>query len=377
MAWNEPGGNKPKDPWGGGDQGPPDLDEALKKFQEKIHALFGGGKGKSSGGGNSTDFGVVALLGAVLALAMYAYFALYQIDEQERAVVLRLGKYHETVKPGLHWNWPLIDRVMKVNVTKVRSLSHKAVMLTEDENIVDVSVSVQYRVADPKKFVLAAKNPEDSLLQATESSLRHSVGGMAMGQIIITEGREQIVAETQQRLQSYLDLYQTGIQIDKVNIDGAHAPAQVQESFDDVSRAKEDLERLKNEAETYANGVIPEARGRAQRQIEEANAYRDQVIARAEGEAARFEKLLGEYKKAPEVTRQRLYIDAVKDVLSSSSKVLIDVQGGSNMMYLPLDKLLEQQNSGDRSVNASGGEVQLEQLPTLRRDAPVRGREGR
>lgn len=376
MAWNEPGGNKPKDPWGGGDQGPPDLDEALKKFQEKIHSLFGG-KGKSSGGGNSTDFGVVALLGLILAVAIYAYFALYQLDQQERAVVLRLGKFHETVNPGLHWNWPLIDRVMKVNVTKSRSLSHKAVMLTEDENIVDVSISVQYRVADPKKFVLAVKNPEDSLLQATESSLRHTVGGMAMGQIIITEGREQIVAETQQRLQTYLDIYQTGIQIDKVNIDAAHAPAQVQESFDDVSRAREDHDRLKNEAETYANGVVPDARGRAQRQLQEAIAYRDQVIARAEGEAARFEKLLGEYKKAPEVMRQRLYVDAIQDVLSNSSKVLVDVQGGNNMMYLPLDKLLEQQNSGDRGATANGAEVQLEQLPTPRRDAPARGREGR
>lgn len=376
MAWNEPGGgNKPKDPWGGGDQGPPDLDEALKKFQEKIHSLFGG-KGKSSGGGNSTDFGVVALLGAVLALAIYAYFALYQLDQQERAVVLRFGKYYETVNPGLHWNWPLIDQVMKVNVTKVQSVGHHAVMLTQDENIVDVSISVQYRVADPQSYLLKVKQPESSLEQAMESSLRHVVGGAVMDQII-TEGREQIAVDVQQRLQQYLDAYQTGIQVDKVNIEDAHAPSQVQDAFNDVPRAKEDRERLKNEAETYANGVVPEARGRAQRQIEEASAYRDQVIARAQGEAARFEKLLAEYKRSPEVMRQRLYIDAIQDVLSNNSKVLVDVQGGNNMLYLPLDKMLEQQNSGDRSPSVSGAEVPLEQLPTPRRDAPTRGREGR
>jgi modulator of FtsH protease HflK len=378
MAWNEPGGNKPKDPWGGGDQGPPDLDEALKKFQEKIHGLFGGkGKGKSSGGGdNSPDLSVVILLSAIVAAAIYAYFALYQIDQQERAVVLRFGKYYETVNPGLHWNWPLVDQVKKVNVTKVQSVGHHSVMLTQDENIVDVSISVQYRVADPQSYLLKVKQPEGSLEQAMESSLRHVVGGAVMDQII-TEGREQIAVDVQQRLQQYLDAYQTGIQIAKVNIEDAHAPSQVQDAFNDVPRAKEDRERLKNEAETYANGVVPEARGRAQRQFEEASAYRDQVIARAQGEAARFEKLLAEYKRAPEVMRQRLYVDAIQDVLSNSSKVLIDVQGGNNMMYLPLDKLLEQQNSGERGVNASGAEVQMEQLPTLRRDVPVRGREGR
>lgn len=372
MAWNEPGGNKPKDPWGGGDQGPPDLDEALKKFQEKIQGLFGGGKSPSNG-----EVGGVALLGAILAVVIYAYFALYQLDEQERAVVLRLGKYHETVKPGLHWNWPLIDRVMKVNVTKLQSASHRSVMLTQDENIVEISMSVQYLIADPQSYLLKVKQPEGSLEQAMESSLRHVVGGTVMDRII-TDGREQVAVDVQQRLQQYLDAYQTGIQVAKVNIEDAHAPAQVQDAFNDVPRAKEDRERLKNEAETYANGVVPEARGRAQRQIEEASAYRDQVVARAEGEAARFQKLLTEYKKAPEVTRQRLYIEAMQDVLSSNSKVLIDTQGGNNMIYLPLDKLLEQHTGGsDHSVTTSGAEVQLEPSPPLRRESSSRGREGR
>jgi len=238
-----------------------------------------------------------------------------------------------------------------------------------------VSISVQYRVADPKKFVLSVKNPEDSLLQATESALRQAVGGIAMGQVIITEGREQIAVETQQRLQSYADAYQTGIQIDKVNIEGTHAPAQVQEAFDDVARAKEDLERLKNEAETYANGIIPEARGRAQRQIEEANGYHDQVIARAEGEADRFSKLLDEYRKAPEVMRQRLYIETMQAVLGSTSKVMVDVSGSNNMLYLPLDKIVR---GDDRSRGVSVQELPQVGDPAqgLHRDtAPVR--EGR
>lgn len=374
MAWNEPGGNKPKDPWGGGDQGPPDLDEALKKFQEKIQGLFGGGKNSSNK--NSSDFGGVALLGVILGAVIYAYFALYQLDEQERAVVLRLGKYHETVKPGLHWNWPLIDRVMKINVTKLQSAAHRSVMLTQDENIVEISMSVQYLIADPQSYLLKVKQPEGSLEQAMESSLRHVVGGTVMDRII-TDGREQVAVDVQQRLQQYLDAYQTGIQVAKVNIEDAHAPSQVQDAFNDVPRAKEDRERLKNEAETYANGVVPEARGRAQRQLEEASAYRDQVIARAEGEAARFEKLLVEYKKSPDVTRQRLYVDAMQDVLSTNNKVLIDTQGNNNMLYLPLDKLVGQPNGGERAGSTSTTEVQMEPLPTLRRDSPSRGREGR
>lgn len=374
MAWNEPGGNKPRDPWGGGDQGPPDLDAALKKFQEKINGLLGGKK--PVGGRPAPSGGLLAFVGIGVAV-LYFISGFYQIDEQERAVVLRLGKYHETVNPGLHWNWPLIDRVTKVNVTKVQSAGHRSVMLTQDENIVDISISVQYRINDPQSYLLQVKQPERSLEQAMESALRHVVGGQLMGQII-TEGREQIAVDVQQRLQQYLEAYQTGIQIAKVNIEDAHAPAQVQEAFDDVTRAKEDRERLKNEAETYANGIIPEARGRAQRQIEEATGYREQVVSRAEGEAARFDKLLAEYRKAPEVTRQRLYLETMQAVLSGTSKVLVDVQGGNNMMYLPLDKIMEQQNAGSSAGSMGAAEVQVEPLPPLRREtSPRSGREVR
>jgi modulator of FtsH protease HflK len=374
MAWNEPGGGKPKDPWGGGDQGPPDLDEALKKFQQKINSMFGGGK--SGSGGSSSVPGGGNLLAMILvgAAVLYFLFGFYQLDQQERAVVLRLGQFKEVVNPGLHWNFPLVDRVAKVNVTKVQSAGHRSVMLTQDENIVDISISVQYRVADPQSYLLRVRNPEGALEQAMESALRHVVGGVVMDQII-TEGREQIAVDVQERLQQYLDAYQTGMLIAKVNVEDAHAPSQVQEAFDDVTRAKEDRERLKNEAEAYANGIIPEARGRAQRQIEEASAYREQVVSRAEGEAARFEKLLTEYRKAPEVTRQRLYIDAIQGVLNSSTKVLVDVQGGNNMLYLPLDKIVPQQNAAESTAPTT--EIQVESLPPMRRDTPSRGREGR
>jgi modulator of FtsH protease HflK len=348
MAWNEPGGgnNKgPKDPWGGGDQGPPDLDEALKKLQEKLGGIFGGssGSGGSSGGGKAFSG---ALFGVIVAgaLVVWGLMGFYQIDQQERAVVLRFGEYHSTVQPGLQWNPPLIDEVIKVNTTKVRAASLREIMLTQDENIVEVRLSVQYVIEDPTKFVLKVREPERSLQHAAQSALRHVVGGTTMD-LVLTEGRAQIGVDVDQRLQEYLDMYETGIQVSKVNVDESKPPSQVQEAFDDVIKAREDEERVKNEAQAYANAVVPEARGAAQRQIEEASAYREQVIANADGEADRFNKLLAEYEKAPEVTRERLYLDAVQGVYSNTNKVMVDVEGGNNMMYLPLDKLAEQSQS--------------------------------
>ncbi len=375
MAWNEPGGGNQKDPWGGRDQGPPDLDEALRKLQEKLNGIFGG-KQRPTGGGASGGSGALFAIALVVLGLIYFALGFYQVDQQERAVVLRLGRYLETVNPGLHWNWPMVDQVTKENVTKVRSLGHRSQMLTEDENIVDVAISVQYTVASVEDFLLQVKQPEASLAQAMESALRHVVGGAVMGQVI-TEGREQIAVDVQQRLQQYLDTYRTGILVAKVNIEEAHAPAQVQEAFDDVTRAKEDRERLKNEAEAYANSIIPEARGRAQRHLEEAAAYREQVIARAQGEAARFENLLGEYRKAPDVMRNRLYIDAVQSVLGSSSKVMIDVKGGNNLLYLPLDRMT--QGGASTGVGSAAGEMPLlgDQMQSLRTDNRVRVRESR
>jgi membrane protease subunit HflK len=383
MAWNEPGGNgkKPQDPWGGGDQGPPDLDEVLRKLQEKLSGLFGGGggsgSGPSSGGGASMAVSGGVLLVIVLGiLLVWAMMGFYTIDQQERGVVLRFGRYSETVQPGLQWNPPLIDTVTKVNVTRVNNATHREKMLTEDENIVEVNLSVQYLINQPENFVLKVRAPERSLMHATESALRHVVGGSAMD-YVLTDGRAQLAIDVQQRLQGYLDYYETGILVSKVNIDDAKPPSEVQEAFDDVIKAREDEERVKNEAQAYANGIIPEARGAAQRQIEESNAYKEEVVANAFGEADRFNKLLTEYRKAPEVTRQRLYLDAVEEVMSNTSKVMVDVEGGNNMMYLPLDRLMEQSGK----VQTRGGDgsgIDIRELTDqiyeqIRRDNAARG----
>ena len=372
MAWNESnGGNNPRDPWGGGNQGPPDLDEALKKLQRQLGSLFGGG---SSGGGNKTGKPLL-FVGFFAVIFVWALSGFYQVDEQERAVVLRFGKYFDTVQPGLQWNPPLVDSVIVVNTTKVRAASFREIMLTQDENIVEVKLSVQYVIDDPTKFVLEVRDPERSLQHAAQSALRHVVGDMPMD-MVLTEGRAGIAIDVQERLQNYIRLYGTGIRISKVNVDESNPPSQVQAAFDDVIKAREDEERVKNEAEAYANGIVPEARGQAQRQLEEADAYRQQVIANAEGEADRFNKLLQEFKKAPAVTRERLYIDAIEDVLSNTSKVMVDVEGGNNMIYLPLDKIApaKLQNSRALDINSSNiRELTNAVTEQLRLDAAVAG----
>ncbi len=378
MAWNEPGGGKndSRDPWGGGgDQGPPDLDEALKKLQEKLGGLFGGGSssGSSGGGLSKSTIGIIALV----AVLVWGLMGVYQIDEQERGVVLRFGKFHETVQPGLQWNPPLIDSVTVVNTTKVRSTSFTEIMLTQDENIVEVRLSVQYEILDPEKFVLKVRDPERSLQHATQSALRHVVGGTSMD-LVLTTGRAQIGVDVHDRLQNYVDMYGTGIDVQKVTVDESKPPTQVQAAFDDVIKAREDEERVKNEAQAYANGIVPEARGAAQRQIEEASAYKEQVIANAQGEASRFNQLLAEYRKAPEVTRERLYLDAVQQVFTQTNKVMVDVEGGNNVMYLPLDKMATQvgaiAGARDTRVNSSNiRELTDAVMEQLRRDAAATG----
>ena len=345
MSWNEPnGGNGPRDPWGGKDQGPPDLDEALRKLQAQLNGFFGRRSGGSSGGSGKGMGGLVGIV-AIVALTIWGLLGLTQIGEQERAVVLRLGEYSKTAQPGLFWYPRGIDTLTRVNITQVRSAQFRETMLTQDENIVDVSMSVQYVINDPINFVLEVRDPERSLQHAAQSALRHVVGDGTMA-LVLTEGRAEIAVKVRERLQLYLRNYTTGISVQKVNIDDASPPTQVQEAFDDVIKAREDEERVKNEAESYANGIVPEARGRAQRIEEEAEAYRQQVIAKATGEAKRFDQLLDEYSKAPKVTRERLYLDALESVLSKTNKVMVDVEGGNNVMYLPLDKMAPSAGSG-------------------------------
>lgn len=368
MAWNEPGGNgKQRDPWGG-DQGPPDLDEAFRKFREKLGGALGGG-GTGDARFNSGVIGLVLLL----IFGVWFYLGIYVIDEQERAVVLRFGRYHQTLDPGLNWKPRLMDQVVPVNVTKERQYASEGRMLTQDENIVELQIVVQYNISDVKSFVLNVRDPEFSLRQATESALRHVVGSTRLDQVL-SEGRGQISDEVKVKLQSYLDNYGTGIQVVKITIQEARPPAQVKAAFDDVIKAKEDEERLKNEASAYANGIVPEARGRAQRILEEAAAYRGKVVAEAQGEAQRFEKLLAEYRKAPEVTRERLYLDAVQRVMSASSKVLVDVPGGNNVLYLPLDRMARPGEAAAAPRQGAApvdpvGEVADEVVDRLRRES--------
>jgi membrane protease subunit HflK len=350
MAWNEPGNGKDQDPWGNrGDQGPPDLDEAFRKLQNNLSSLFGGGSG---GGGTAKplNFNMIGLVGVAL-LILYFALGVYQVDEQEKGVVLRFGKAQPTIiLPGLHWNPPLIDQVLLENVTRVRSSAHDSEMLTEDENIVKVKMTVQYVISDIKKYKLDVRNPDQSLLQATESALRHVVGSTEMHQVL-TEGREQLAYDVRDRIQTYMEDYGTGIQATQVNIEETAPPDAVRAAFDDVIRAREDEVRLRNEADAYANQVIPEARGEAQRLLEEAQGYKQTKIAQATGEAERFNKLYVEYKLAPEVTRERIYLDTIESVMMNSTKVLIDVDGGNNLLYLPLDKIMQQSSSAVPSYN--------------------------
>ncbi len=358
MAWNEPGNNgNGNNPWGGGrrggDQGPPDIDEVIKNLSKKVNGLFGSSSGGSGGGGASQvpgnmSAGVLVGLVAVAAI-IWGFMGFYVVDEAERGVVLRFGKVlNATVAPGLHWNPPIVDEVNLVNVSELNAKTYEnRAMLTTDENIIDIDVTVQYVIQDPVNYVIAVQDPERSLDNAAESAIRHEVGSNFMDQILTT-GREQMAAAVQDRLQEYMDNYDTGIRVARVNVVQAQPPDAVRPAFDDVIRAREDEQRAQNQAQQFANQRIPEARGEAQRQIEQANAYKQQAIAQAEGEASRFDQLLVEYQKAPEVTRQRLYIESLQDVMTASSKVMIDVEGGNNMLYVPLDKIMEQNAAAGR-----------------------------
>ncbi|WP_166254201.1 FtsH protease activity modulator HflK [Marinobacter salicampi] len=370
MAWNEPGGNRNEnDPWGTGggnrggkDQGPPDLDEALRKGLDKLNKLLGGkgkksGPGGSSGGGggsSSGGFGAILAVAAILFLGYVIFQSFYTVDEQERAVVLRFGEYHSTAEPGLRFKVPLIDNVTKVRVTSVRTAQSQGQMLTEDENLVSVDLQVQYRVDSAQAYVLNVRDSNEALAYATDSALRHEVGSSSLDQVL-TEGRAELAVRVEQRLQRFLEDYGTGLRIVRVNVESTQPPEAVQEAFREVQRAREDEQRVKEEAETYRNKVVPEARGRAQRLIEEAMAYKQQVVERARGETARFNELLTVYRDAPEVTRDRMYIGALEKVLSNTTKVLVDTESSDNMMFLPLDRIVNREAGAGSAGNSGSG----------------------
>ncbi|MCP3700115.1 MAG: FtsH protease activity modulator HflK [Aliivibrio sp.] len=387
MAWNEPGNNNNngggdnKDPWGnknrgGRDQGPPDLDEVFNKLSQKLSGKFGGGnKGGNNNGGNGLpSFGNGGAIGlgliAVVAIGIWIFSGFYTIGESERGVVLRFGQYERMVDPGLNWKPTFIEEVIPVNVQSIRSLNSKGLMLTKDENVVTVEMGVQYRVADARKYLFTVTNADDSLRQATDSALRAVIGDATMD-AILTSGRQEIRQRTQEMLNRIIDKYDMGLLVVDVNFQSARPPEQVKASFDDAIAAREDEERFIREAEAYSNDILPKATGRAERLKKEAQGYTERTVNEAIGQIAQFEKLFPEYKKAPEVTRTRLYLDTMERVYSNTSKVLIDSESNGNLLYLPLDKITGNQQSATSSPRTSTSqsknynfEVEKKQQPT-------------
>ncbi len=398
MAWNQPGGNGSRDPWGdrGGQQGPPDLDEVLKKLQGKLGGIFGGKTGR--GGGSGGSGGGPSLLGGGLSIGLIAAIAfgvwfvagVFIVDPAEEAVVLRFGKYSRTEGPGPHWAPYFIDEVRTVNVQAIRSeeigfrsqggskgsVPNEALMLTEDENIVDLQFAVQYRVKNAADFLFQVQDPVTTLSEVTESAVREIVGRSKMD-FVITQGRDVVAAEVERLTQEIADRYRTGLEILSVNMQNAQPPAQVQDAFIDAIKAREDQERIINEARAFRSDIVPKARGEADAIRERAEAYRQRVIAQAEGETSRFLQVLAEYEKAPEVTRERLYIETVESVMSNTSKVMMDVPGGNNLLYLPLDKIIDAARVGEgaraRQVPDSDS-VPRTTYDSDRRDRDLRGR---
>jgi len=363
MAWNEPG-NGDKDPWGNrGNDGPPDLDDVIRNMQNKLGGLFGGKKSddnKSSDEGGSLGFGLIA----AVVLVVWLFSGIYIIEPAEEGVVLQFGKYSETTKSGPHWHIPFpVEKVEIVDVQQIRNaeigyrstggragsnIHSESLMLTKDENIVDLKIAVQYRIKDASMYLFNVRNADLTLRQMTESAIRETVGKSDMD-FVLTEGRSAIVSDTESLLQGMLDTLETGLEITSVNMQDVQPPEQVQAAFADAVKAREDEVRQKNEAEAYANDIVPRARGASFRLVQEAEAYKSQIMAKAQGETSRFLQVMAEYEKAPKITKERLYLDTMESVYSQSQKVLVDVSKDSNnVLYLPLDRM-----RGSASVSPS------------------------
>ena len=334
MAWNEPGN---KDPWGR-NKNNASIDGVFKDFKKVIDDLLGSNNSMPPSSKKSAGF-----LSAII-LVIYLLSGIYIVNDGERGVVLQFGSFNEITMPGPHWVPRFIQSVEIVDVSKIRSVQQKAVMLTEDENIVSISFAIQYDIKDASNFIFNLREPDITVSQAGESAIREVMGQNSMD-YIITEGRTGVATDTKKLLQSVLDSYGAGVNIQTLNILEAQPPEQVQDAFSDAIKAREDEQRYINEAEAYRNEIIPLARGKAKQMIEQAIAYKVKLINSAEGEASRFSQLFDEYKKAPEVTKERLYLEAVESVLSKSSKIMIDVDGGNNLMYLPLDQLVNRNSA--------------------------------
>ena len=376
MAWNQPGNNgQDRDPWGssnnqggnsggngnkgGRDQGPPDLDDIFRKLSKKLGG-FGGGKGGSGGGSSSQGprapiGGRVVGIAAAAVVIIWAASGFYTIKEAERGVVTRFGKFSHLVEPGLNWKPTFIDDVTAVNVEAVRELAASGVMLTSDENVVRVEMNVQYRITDPQKYLYSVTSADDSLRQATDSALRGVIGKYTMDRIL-TEGRTVIRSDTQRELEETIRPYNMGITLLDVNFQAARPPEEVKAAFDDAIAARENEQQYIREAEAYANEVQPQANGKAQRLLEEARAYKTKTVLEAQGEVSRFARILPEYKAAPQITRERLYIETMEKVLSHTRKVLVNDKGG-NLMVLPLDQMLKGNASAAKQSSSESSDL--------------------
>ena len=383
MAWNEPGGDK-NDPWknrGGKEQGPPDIDDVLKNLFGKFSKGGNNNGGGKSGGPSLSGkgFGLVA----VLAIIIYLLSGIYTVKEAERGVVLRFGEFHSLAQPGLQWRLTFIDRVIPVNIQSIRDQASSGSMLTEDENVVSVEMEVQYRVVDPKQWVFAVVSPEQSLSQAFDSAIRYVVGHSKMDDVL-TNGKEAARQRVLEELQSIIEPYNMGVDLIELNFTNARPPEEVRAAYDDAIAAQEDEERFIREAEAYSREIEPRARAQVNRMNEEAQAYKERSILEAQGEVARFEELLPQFEAAPVVTRQRIYLETMEQVFSSTTKVMIDTEGSGNMIYLPLDKIMERQgSSGGANVSRTleglrnqGADLQS-QLPDLPVTRSTSNRSGR
>ena len=376
MPWNSPG-NKNDDPWNrdSKNQGPPDLDEIFQKLSRKFGGIFGG-KGGGSGAsspGNTAGFGLFAL---IIAAIIWAGTGIYTITDGEAGVILQFGKYKEQTGPGLHWHIPYpVEELQIVDMQQIRSSRHQTTMLTKDENIVEVTLAAQFRVKDAPNYLFNVRFPEVTLKQAMESAIREVVGKSGVD-FVLYEGLEVISSNTKSLMQEILDRYDAGIEVTTLNLEKTQPPAPVQSAFDDVIKSREDLERYVQEAQAYANTIVPQSRGEAARIVEEATAYKEAIVSKAEGEAERFEALLVEYKKAPDVTRERLYLEAKQSVFQNTTKILLDTEGGNNIMYLPLDQIMRNTQSSMGSINMGTPTASQSNTSSSQRRT-VRGREVR
>ena len=383
--WGRQGGNRGP----GGNQGPPDLDELWRSFNRRLNDLFG----RRGGGGDRPPapppsgrmLGGGAGVLVALVLGVWLASGFFIVDAASRGVVLTFGRYAEESNPGLRWRLPYpIQSHEIVNLAQVRTLEvgyrnsvkqkalKESLMLTDDENIVDLQFAVQYIVRDAKDFLFNTKRPDETAMQAAESAMREIIGKSKMDAILY-ESREAIQVSSQQLMQQILDRYKTGITVSRITIQSAQPPEQVQAAFDDAVKAGQDRERQKNEGQAYARDVIPKASGTASRLTQEAEGYKQRVIANAEGEASRFRQVLTEYSKAPAVTRERIYIETMQQVLSSTSKIIVDAKGSGNLLYLSLDKLMQQ--GGVAAMSEAQQSQRASPEPVLPADAGPRSRD--